>query len=551
MYAAGELFAAHLGSQFDAFDDDKSNELDSAELLLLFNSLQLRLSLQQIMKLRERMDDDGSGTISRDEFVSSAPRLIQSLHADQPAGPRDWCEISDGRHEQFFYNKRTGETDTTKPFEVEQDETSSDLRIDDYLARQFRHADEEARGYLEMAQFGPMMRDLAAKLAELLSEVGEAAETPADWAEIPTDDGRSCFWYNKRTQTCQQTIPQVVIDKLQEQEAEDRAKEAKDKEEAGAQDEESGEVLSDYLYLKFASAAQDLGGEFVAKHGGLKQLNRDQFLLVLKSTALHLSSDQMELVYARADNGNGAVSWVDFVSLAPAIVADLIANDTAGVDDWCELAYADDGPDVYWYNKRTKQSTRDIPKHVELELAQRKTPSVAAYLQAAFEGADADGSGQLNADEFSGLLLKMAFGLSEEQAKMLYVEMDSDGDGHISFDEFAASAPQLLKQVYSKVESTALGDWTLLPVSATYGLVPYTAFLNHCPELVKQVYAAEAVDFDTDCVCMSIDSRLVMEVTARKAAKKSTMGLMGGAHCPFVTLVVYHGRCSVLLRRDF
>ena len=34
--------------------------------------------------------------------------------------------------------------------------------------------------------------------------------------------------------------------------------------EAIAQDAETGEVLSDYLYLKFADAAQDCGGECVA-----------------------------------------------------------------------------------------------------------------------------------------------------------------------------------------------------------------------------------------------------------------------------------------------
>ena len=57
---AGRLFADHLGAQFDHFDEDGSNELDHAELLLLFNSLQLRLSLQQIMSLRTRMDEDSS-----------------------------------------------------------------------------------------------------------------------------------------------------------------------------------------------------------------------------------------------------------------------------------------------------------------------------------------------------------------------------------------------------------------------------------------------------------------------------------------------------------
>ena len=83
-----------------------------------------------------------------------------------------------------------------------------------------------------------------------------------------------------------------------------------------------------------------------------------------------------------------------------------------------------------------------IPQRTEVTAGHTKTRSrrigttedahVAAYLQTAFEDADADGSGHLSAEEFSELLLKMAFGLNEEQVKMLYKEMDSDGDGALA-----------------------------------------------------------------------------------------------------------------------
>ena len=75
-------------------------------------------------------------------------------------------------------------------------------------------------------------------------------------------------------------------------------------------------------------------------------------MTVLKSTALELSTSKWRSC-ARVDGDNGAVSWVDFVRLAPAMVAEMMSGSTAGVRDWCQLAYTDDGPaaDVYWYNK--------------------------------------------------------------------------------------------------------------------------------------------------------------------------------------------------------
>jgi Ca2+-binding EF-hand superfamily protein len=235
-------------------------------------------------------------------------------------------------------------------------------------------------------------------------------------------------------------------------------------------------------------------------------LDLDEFMTVLQETALDLPEEHLEAVREQIMlMNNTAVGWVDFVRKAPTMLGKITSDSTEqGVADWCALVIRDDegGTDdegvAYWYNKRSRTGQFEMPQEVEDEKEQAKTPSLGAYLQTAFQLADKDGSGQLSCAELSVLLQSMALGLSEQQTNMLWAEMDADGDGHVSLVEFTASAPQLLKQVYSKVGSTALGDWALLPVSEARGVVPYRAFLEHCPELVKQVFSLEDESFERD-----------------------------------------------------
>jgi Ca2+-binding EF-hand superfamily protein len=230
-------------------------------------------------------------------------------------------------------------------------------------------------------------------------------------------------------------------------------------------------------------------------------LGLEEFLTALQDASLDLAPEQLEAVRGDIlDGEDTAVRWAEFVRKAPVILSRL-SDDSAeapGAADWCELTGKFDGGSRYWYNKRARTGQYEMPQEVEDENAAAKTPSLGAYLQTAFRTADKDGSGQLNCPELSELLQGMALGLTEQQTNMLWAEMDTDGDGHVSFEEFTASAPELLKQVYTKVGSTALGDWALLPVSESHGVIPYGAFLEHCPELVKQVFLSEPVSFEKD-----------------------------------------------------
>ena len=51
---------------------------------------------------------------------------------------------------------------------------------------------------------------------------------------------------------------------------------------------------------------------------------------------------------------------------------------------------------------------------------------------------DKDGSGYLDAQEFSGALRRMGLGLTEEQVADVLSLVDKDGDGEIDYDEYIA-----------------------------------------------------------------------------------------------------------------
>ena len=85
----------YLTRQFKSADEDGSGTLDSKELEALLQGMALQLEGDQIHSLIQDMDDDGSGHISWEEFVSLAPALLQRVQEAQTgASPNlDWCEL--------------------------------------------------------------------------------------------------------------------------------------------------------------------------------------------------------------------------------------------------------------------------------------------------------------------------------------------------------------------------------------------------------------------------------------------------------------------------
>ncbi|KAB7619644.1 EF-hand domain-containing protein [Alkalilimnicola sp. S0819] len=58
-------------------------------------------------------------------------------------------------------------------------------------------------------------------------------------------------------------------------------------------------------------------------------------------------------------------------------------------------------------------------------------------MRAAFEAADRDGDGLIDATEFEGFADQLALAADSRVARQAFGEIDRNGDGRISLDEFA------------------------------------------------------------------------------------------------------------------
>jgi Ca2+-binding EF-hand superfamily protein len=61
-----------------------------------------------------------------------------------------------------------------------------------------------------------------------------------------------------------------------------------------------------------------------------------------------------------------------------------------------------------------------------------------AELRATFNFNDANGDGVLSFDEFVGLLIGLESGMSHDEARIGFEEIDTDRNGAIGFEEFLA-----------------------------------------------------------------------------------------------------------------
>ena len=81
-------------------------------------------------------------------------------------------------------------------------------------------------------------------------------------------------------------------------------------------------------------------------------------------------------------------------------------------------------------------STLADPSVVE-QLVRGMTQQQFAELRDTFHSFDSNADGRIVYAEFSRLLLALNFGLSDQDCRAAFTEIDSDHDGAIAFDEFA------------------------------------------------------------------------------------------------------------------
>eukprot|EP00055_Hartaetosiga_balthica_P005061 m.14240 g.14240 ORF g.14240 m.14240 type:complete len:869 (-) comp4276_c0_seq2:376-2982(-) len=103
---------------FTDADLDKNGELDEEEFFRILDSetLNLNLSNEEMTRIWTLADADSSGSISYTEFLPAFKHMLQDLYQDHDEDWNDWGVIVDpSTNEQYFLNKRTGELQTRRP----------------------------------------------------------------------------------------------------------------------------------------------------------------------------------------------------------------------------------------------------------------------------------------------------------------------------------------------------------------------------------------------------------------------------------------------------
>ena len=67
---------------FAAFDLDASGAIDERELMLCFKDMKIEIDGKRLRKLLASVDEDGSGTIDREEFEKWAQEGMQKVDAE-------------------------------------------------------------------------------------------------------------------------------------------------------------------------------------------------------------------------------------------------------------------------------------------------------------------------------------------------------------------------------------------------------------------------------------------------------------------------------------
>ena len=121
----------------------------------------------------------------------------------------------------------------------------------------------------------------------------------------------------------------------------------------------------------------------------------------------------LRLLAAMDANGDGVISWAEFVADAPRLIAQAYkAEPAAATSDWCRLpvpgAVVVDvavGRRAFWYNKRSRGLQWAKPEAVmaaqrAAQAALNAPPDIRGYLRRELEAADAEGLGVVEKHAF-------------------------------------------------------------------------------------------------------------------------------------------------------
>mmetsp|Transcript_86080 Transcript_86080/g.216692 ORF Transcript_86080/g.216692 Transcript_86080/m.216692 type:complete len:423 (-) Transcript_86080:165-1433(-) len=172
---------------------------------------------------------------------------------------------------------------------------------------------------------------------------------------------------------------------------------------------------------------QDLFGKYDKDHNGYLDPGEFKALMDDLQQRLDFPKDEIYRFLAEADmNADGQIEYEEFIPLALQIIQGMYAK------------------------KRMEQHISDVEQHAEdLLVHGMSREELTDLVGSIFERMDADGSGQLNKQEFITALTSMELGLTRREINTILFQIDQDQDGNISYREFVPFAFDLLQKLTS------------------------------------------------------------------------------------------------------
>lgn len=155
-YKASEVpdLTHYLSRVFNKADNDGSGELNADEFwLMIREDLCLGLSDAQIAELQTSGDYDTDGKVSWEEFVAMAPQIFSGLLAGGEDSVEDWCSLQTDAGEDYYYNKRTGESVWDRPEILGNTTAEGENTAEEEIATA-EEGEKEAEGEKEVAEEG-------------------------------------------------------------------------------------------------------------------------------------------------------------------------------------------------------------------------------------------------------------------------------------------------------------------------------------------------------------------------------------------------------------
>jgi Ca2+-binding EF-hand superfamily protein len=464
-----------LSKQFKTADFDGSGSLDGSEFKGLLQKLGMGVTGEQAMDLLRMADSDGTGGVEYDEFVETVPILLMQVMLEEVEDfDVDWVEVveeGDGnsavskvKPRSYWYNKRTGTSQTQKPIHPD---------ITEYLSRKVKAANYTTRTATQGAQYidtkatakkeanareaaarkplvnkkGPAFHDELAtasngakqkssmhKTESESSTAGSAGAVPSASRILPMPV--TSAWANELIRDpaaiefyCVEQTAAALVIAVQELGLDLGLAHHKDVLMA-VEAEEQKKHMAQQTKNHPGGAKK---GSAVTRYPIRRMLNSDAD--INRALAAHLTTCMLS-------ENDGSLGWSAMCVELPQLLSTLLLthSEESFEKDWVHLV---SGPMDFYYNKRTMQKQQAKPR----------MPTIADYLMMCFKKADRDCSGSLGSDELWELVDTMDLNLSMHELKILREEMDNDGDGTVSWREFIEALPVLLRKANDRASS--------------------------------------------------------------------------------------------------